>query len=91
MGLFVSFRRWYISIVPMNSHPGTTRDIDFYAAVPSTNETIDFPPRKNWMCIPNSGGNLPAPEVHPRSLYDDVDEDHGPNNIVADQDQTGYL
>mmetsp|Transcript_11016 Transcript_11016/g.20544 ORF Transcript_11016/g.20544 Transcript_11016/m.20544 type:complete len:365 (-) Transcript_11016:2089-3183(-) len=84
-------RRWYISIVPMSSHPGTTRDIDFYAAVPSPSDAMDLPPRKNWMCIPNSGGIMPAPEVYARTVYEDVDENQGPSNIVVDQDQTGYL
>jgi ubiquitin carboxyl-terminal hydrolase 9/24 len=89
-------RRWYISIVPMNAHPGTTKDIDFYAAVPSPHgEDGSLPPRTNWMCIPNSGGIMPAPEVYPGvpriSLYDEVDENQGPGSIVVDQDQTGYL
>ncbi len=94
--LFELFRRWYISIVPMNAHPGTTKDIDFYAAVPSPlAEDGSLPPRTNWMCIPNSGGIMPAPEVYPgvprSSLYDEVDENQGPGSIVVDQDQTGYL
>jgi len=85
-------RRWYISIVPMSSHPGTTKDIDFYAAVPSPNGIDgDLPPRTNWMSIPKSGGTLPAPEVYPRSIYDEGDENQGPGAIVVDQDQTGYL
>lgn len=75
----------------MSSHPGTTRDIDFYAAVPSPSDAMDLPPRKNWMCIPNSGGIMPAPEVYARTVYEDVDENQGPSNIVVDQDQTGYL
>jgi hypothetical protein len=104
-------RRWYISIVPMNAHPGTTKDIDFYAAVPSPHgDDGSLPPRTNWMCIPNSGGIMPAPEVYPRSFFvprnnhdeggdnynkiyvdDEGDENQGPENIVVDQDQTGYL
>ena len=88
---FYLYRRWYISIVPMSSHPGTTKDIDFYAAVPSGNDNIYLPPRKNWMCIPSSGGIMPAPEVYPRTIYDEGDDNQGPNNIVVDQDQTGYL
>merc|ERR1711983_285076 len=100
-------RRWYISIVPLGSHPGTTKDIDFYAVVPSPNGADGrLPPRSGWMCIPNSGGINPAPEVSPRIVYEegdggDADEDrrrhrhrprrNGPNDVLIDQDQTGYL
>lgn len=78
-------RRWYISIVPMNSHPGTTQDIDFYdaAAAVSCNGDGELPPRHNWTCIPNKG-LLPSPEVYPkRSIYDEGDESHGPGTVVA--------
>ena len=72
-----STRRWYISIVPMNSHPGTTKGIDFYAAKPSS-EDDSLPPRHNWMCIPNfkcHGVTLkrkqsPSPEVYPKTYYE---------------------
>lgn len=61
-----STRRWYISIIPMNSYPGTTKDIDFYAAAAlSYNDNDDLPPRHSWMCIPNKG-LLPSPEVYPK-------------------------
>lgn len=45
------------------------------------------------MAIPNSGGLLPAPEVYPRSAYDDVDgdESQGHGHVVIDQDESGYL
>ena len=94
-------RRWYISIVPPGAHPGTTKDIDFYAAVPSKAGDV-FPPEKNWMCIPNGsdggGGVEPPPMVHPGSpsMYDDdvVDnENHHQrgggrgSNIVADREE----
>lgn len=85
-------RRWYISIVPMSAHPGTTKDIDFYAAVPfPSGENSHLPPKSKWMSIPNSGGILPAPSVHPRSIYDEGAENQGSGNVVVDQDQTGYL
>ena len=75
----------------MNSHPGTTKDIDFYAAVPSPKSGDDqVPPRTNWMTIPNSGGILPPPYVYPRKIHEG-DESQGSSNIVADQDQAGYL
>lgn len=85
-------RRWYISIVPMNAHPGTTKDIDFYAAVPSREDNNSFlPPGKGWMCIPGSGGAMPPPEVYPRTIYNEGEENQGPTNIVVDQDPSGYL
>lgn len=45
------YRRWYISIVPPGAHPGTTEDVDFYAAVPSLGPR-HLPPIHCWMCIP---------------------------------------
>ena len=95
-------RRWYISIVPPGAHPGTTKDTDFYAAVPSRAGVASFPPENGWMCIPNGsdggGGVEPPPVVHPGSprRYDgDVvdNENHhhrggGPgSNILADQEE----
>lgn len=44
-------RRWYISIVPPNARPGTSRDVDYYTAVPDT-KGGDGPPTERWMCIP---------------------------------------
>ena len=42
-------RRWYISIVPENTHPGTTQDIDFYAARLSSGAAVDQYPSKGWL------------------------------------------
>ena len=88
-------RRWYISIVPMNSHPGTTQDIDFYAS--GTPDTDGFPPSEGWITIgPTSGGRGmdPPPKVlgDAFSLSDDEYEDdtEGGANVV-DDDQQGYL
>ena len=59
-------RRWYISIVPKNSHPGTTKDIDFFASVSgSYNQDGTLPPRHNWQLAANSKGQSPSPEVYP--------------------------
>jgi hypothetical protein len=57
----------------MNSHPGTTKDIDFYAAAVVPGEDGDRPPRHNWMSIPNNG-LLPSPEVYSKTI--DGDESH---------------
>ena len=73
-------RRWYISIVPENAHPGTTQDIDFYVAhsqQPSMDTNI--PPRDGWMAIPSNGGGGPAPQVYPKE-----------SNVVGDNEM-GYL
>ena len=75
-----STRRWYISIVPKNSHPGTSKDIDFYASVSgSYNQDGTFPPRHNWQLAPNSKGQSPSPEVYPKTNEDD--ESHGPGSV----------
>jgi len=62
-------RRWYISIVPENAHPGTTSDIDFYATgtSPQQHNMMDqnIPPRDGWIAIPSNGGGSPAPLVYP--------------------------
>jgi hypothetical protein len=63
-------RRWYISIVPMNSCPGTTKDIDFYAAAVLSGVDGNRPLRYNWICIPNKGLS-PSPEVYPKTNEDD--------------------
>jgi len=67
-------RRWYISIVPMNTHPGTTQDIDFYASLPDMD---GFPPSEGWVTIgptatPTAGRGVdPPPRVLPVHLYPD--------------------
>jgi hypothetical protein len=71
-------RRWYISIVPKNSCPGTTKDIDFYATAVMPGQDGDLPPRHNWICIPNKGKS-PSPEVYPKTNEDD--ESHGPGSV----------
>jgi hypothetical protein len=55
-------RRWYISIVPMNAHPGTTNDIDFYISPRGGDGSL--PPRHDWLRISENEGLNPAPEVH---------------------------
>ena len=58
-------RGWYISIVPENERPGTTKDIDFYATAPAyDNVNSPLPPRESWMSIRSLGVD-PAPIVFP--------------------------
>ena len=40
-------KRWYISIVPKNNNPGTSKDIDFYFQVAS-GEAREIPGGSNW-------------------------------------------
>jgi len=58
-------RRWYISIVPDDIDPGTTRDRDFYCAVGSIDEMT--PPRDFSMTASIGGGALPPPKVSVKS------------------------
>ncbi len=61
-------RRWYISIVPEDVNPGTTQDIDFYAAHLLSSGIVDhsIPPRDGWIAIPSNGGSSPPPTVYPK-------------------------
>ena len=94
-------QRWYLSIVPMGNQPGSTKDIDFYAAAPERREVFDLPPKDHWIAIPNRG-TMPAPVVYPHDApygevgdeYDDGDHRGRPRgvNLVADNDSPqGYL
>jgi len=40
-------KRWYISIVPKNNNPGTSKDIDFYFQV-ATGEATELPGMSHW-------------------------------------------
>lgn len=53
-------RRWYISIVLMNAHPGPPKDIDFYISPRGGDGSL--PPRHDWLRISESEGT--ATEVH---------------------------
>ena len=57
-------RRWYISIVPRNIHPGTTKDIDFYAA-PIPHERTTLPPKEGWTAVKGVSNADPSPRVYP--------------------------
>ena len=46
-------KRWFISVVPMNSNPGTNLDTDFYSS-PMVQDFADIPPEGGW-CICQSG------------------------------------
>jgi len=75
----------------MGGNPGSCKDIDFYAAVPTPHDKEDeLPPRTGWTCLPASGGLKPPPRVFPRSIYDEEYDSQVPD-IVVDQDPSGFL
>ena len=54
-------RKWYISINPTNSKPGSGNYIDFYVVF---HESVDdVPPINNWTVV--AEGVYPAPQVYP--------------------------
>jgi len=67
-------RKWYISIIPPGCKPGTTKDIDFYAAPPDDDafdETLP-PSGSSWETVAEAAGSAPT-RVHPY-IYDGRDE-----------------
>jgi hypothetical protein len=53
-------KRWFISIVPVGSEPGTNDDIDFYCNDQSTQDT-DYPPGQGW--VEREESAEPAPVI----------------------------
>jgi len=70
-------RRWYISIVPENSKPGTNADVDFYYCT-SSGTVNEIPHGYDWSTAAGNGIN-PPPTVEynnqPSSISDDNDDD----------------
>jgi len=54
-------KKWYISIVPKNIQPGTSKDFDFYYA-PATDESNEIPHGKKWETA-RDNGIIPPPTV----------------------------
>ena len=48
----------------MNAQPGTTKDVDFYAAPTSSTSPDEYPPAKGWLSVPEGGGVDPPPTLH---------------------------
>ena len=84
--------RWYISIVPENSEPGSTADIDFYCCSVlyeegSPHDTDPRPPSANWEAV--EAKYEPAPSVI--WTYDGSEEsDREDSMAVADDDDDLY-
>ena len=53
-------KHWYISIVPRNSQPGTSTDIDFYSA-PVLDSCTEYPPTGTW--TKSNEGKEPPPKL----------------------------
>jgi ubiquitin carboxyl-terminal hydrolase 9/24 len=53
-------KHWYISIVPYDSQPGTSADIDFYTA-PATSDFLRVPPHTGW--VKSQEGTDPLPRL----------------------------
>ena len=53
-------KHWYISIVPRNSQPGTSTDIDFYSA-PVLDNCTEYPPTGTW--TKSNEGRDPPPKL----------------------------
>ncbi len=66
-------RRWYISIIPPNNKPGTSKDVDFYYSHSSGNAN-EVPHGSSWMTSPDNGID-PAPTVEWRSHSVSVSHD----------------
>jgi len=54
-------KKWYISIVPKNIQPGTSKDIDFYLA-PASGEPNEIPSDNKWLTCKENGID-PSPTV----------------------------
>ena len=88
-------RRWYISIVPPGGNPGTTKDLDFYAAPANFNDGFDdtLPPMANWMTCMQDVGSAPS-RVYPHAYEDEMDDVNQQGEAVVEEDNEhvqGYL
>ena len=62
-------KHWYISIVPRNSQPGTSTDIDFYSA-PVNGDCREYPPTGTW--TKSNEGRDPPPKIMYKQNTDPV-------------------
>jgi ubiquitin carboxyl-terminal hydrolase 9/24 len=73
-------KHWYISIVPRNSQPGTSTDIDFYSA-PVLDNCTEYPPTGTW--TKSNEGRDPPPKLiyksDPTVSPGVVEDDRGQN------------
>ena len=64
----------------MNAPPGSTKDVDFNAAVHPLDFVENTPPQHNWTTVSTGLGILPSPKVYLK--YDDH---------MSDEDIVGHL
>jgi hypothetical protein len=66
-------KRWYISIVPSRSAPGTVHDTDFYTA-PALNSVDFVPPHYGWVAVGDGRGEAPTVVVDDNDSVSDIQE-----------------
>ena len=64
-------KHWYISIVPTNSLPGTSSDVDFYSA-PVTETCKELPPLQGWVQAAEGSEPTPVLSFKHRTLNDPI-------------------
>lgn len=67
-------KHWYISIVPRNSQPGTSTDIDFYSA-PVLDNCTEYPPPGTWTKS-NEGLDPPPKLIYKNDPSPGAGEEH---------------
>ena len=76
-------KRWYISIIPRNNNPGTSKDIDFYMAT-ANNNVREVPHNYTWMSARAKDGDAPPTVVWKQEIgLSDDEEDPAAGDCVA--------
>ncbi len=82
-----STKRWYISIIPPNNTPGTSKDIDFYMTTAHGGMT-EVPHGYTWQTVKGRGSD-PPPAVewqHDSGLTSDDNGDPVEGGIIEESD-----
>ena len=78
-------KHWYISIVPRNSQPGTSTDIDFYSA-PVIDNCREYPPAGTW--TKSNEGRDPPPKLMFKESTPRHDPTVSPGGVEVEDDGT---
>jgi hypothetical protein len=81
-------KHWYISIVPPNSQPGTSTDIDFYSA-PVLDNCTEYPPPGTW--TKSNEGQDPPPKLAYKESTPRHDSSASPGDDDLPQQQRTYI
>lgn len=79
-------KHWYISIVPRNSQPGTSTDIDFYSA-PVLDNCAQYPPTNTWTTS-NEGRDPPPKLIYRDTAPQNIDPTVSPGRGDAIDEET---